>query len=144
LPRRARADPAVVDAAPREAVLAGLEQLERACLGIVPLRLRDLRLDAIAGEPALDEHDVAVAARYSEAAVGKVLDPQVEQLSDTRAGASLPRRVLIAGHRPHFILAFDALWPLFAERASPVAFCRACHLCRRSFQGGLKRCPKQS
>jgi hypothetical protein len=81
LPRRARV---VGDL--RQAVGRGLEDLDRARLGVGALGLADDRAHPIAGQRARHEDDVAVAARDAVAAVGERIDGQVELVAAARAG----------------------------------------------------------
>ena len=69
----------------RDPLGARLEHLERARLGVAALALRDDGADAIAGDRAGDEDDIATApvrrsleTRDAVAAVGERLDAQLE------------------------------------------------------------------
>src|SRR5205085_471057 len=81
LPRRARVRRAGLDAVRR-----GVDDLDRARLAVVALRLRHDSPDAIAGHRALDEHDVAVEPRHAVAAVGERVDRQLELSAALRPG----------------------------------------------------------
>ena len=69
----------------RDPVRARLEHLDRARLGVGALALADHRPDAVAGDRALDEHDVAVDARDAGAAEGERVDRQLELVAALRA-----------------------------------------------------------
>ena len=68
-----------------DAVRGRLEQLGHARLAIAPLALDDARPDAVAGNRAVHEQDVAARAGDSASAVRERLDDQVELLADGRA-----------------------------------------------------------
>ena len=57
---------------------AGLDDLERDRLGVVPLHLRDIRANGVAGQPAAHEDDEAVQAARRRAAVGERVDLELE------------------------------------------------------------------
>ena len=63
----------------------GPQDLDRRRLGVAALRLRDPRADAVAGQRAGDEHDVAVGAGDPAAALGQRVDLELELLGP-RAG----------------------------------------------------------
>ena len=81
LPRRARV---VGDL--RDAVRRGLEDLDRAGLGVGLLGLADDGAQAVAGHPARHEDDVAVTARDAVAAVGERIDGELELVAAAGAG----------------------------------------------------------
>ena len=70
----------------RDAVRAGLEDLDRARLRVGPLALADHRPHAVAGHGAGDEHDVAVGARDARAAEGERVDRQLQLVAALRPG----------------------------------------------------------
>ena len=73
----------------RDALGAGLDDLDRARLGVRALGLPDQRADAVAGHGARDEHDVTVEASNAGAAVRQRVDGQLELVTASRAGAGL-------------------------------------------------------
>ena len=87
LPRCTRAGLAFVQAAVRDSVGAGTQQLDRARLGEALLRLGDLRPHQVAGQAAGDEDDVAADPGDSATAEGERVDLDLELLARA-AGAS--------------------------------------------------------
>jgi hypothetical protein len=91
LPQGARTPSSLVIAALGHPVGTLLEHLDRACLGVVSLRLEDLGANEVAWKASLHEDDVAVAPRDPRSAVGEVLDLEREHFSrpwSLRKGAS--------------------------------------------------------
>ena len=70
----------------RDAIGRGLEDLDRARLGVGALGLADDRAHAVARHGAGDEHDVAVAAGDAVAAVGERVDGELELIAARGAG----------------------------------------------------------
>src|SRR4051794_2715053 len=97
---------ALVDTAVRDPVRAGFDQLEGARLGEASLDLRQACADTVAGQPAGDEHHVAVGARDASPALGERVDVQDELLAPLRWRSVFGLR---CGHRPYrcSTLAFD-------------------------------------
>jgi hypothetical protein len=70
----------VMGARSLDARRAGLDDLERGGLGVIPLHLRDAGAHGVAWKPAPDEDDEAVQPRDAVPAVGERVDLEVELL----------------------------------------------------------------